>query len=75
MSIIVTEKQNNQALISALSLSKSQAIASVLIIPSTPPSVAYTDSSDAINQTAFNITTLAQSYPAIIIKLNRILRK
>ena len=74
MSIISTEEQNNQALISALSAHNSQPPAPALTFQPTPPSCAATDSSTTDNQsTNTNIATLTQAYLATTIKIKRIL--
>ena len=58
---MTSEEQNNQALISALSMPNSQPAAHALIVQPTPPSVMASASSGAVNQSTINVATLAKS--------------
>ena len=72
---MATEEQNNKALISALSVSNSQANVSTLIVPPPPPYVDAITSITASSQTTDAISTLAQAFPATKLKLIIILKK
>ena len=72
---MATEEQKNQALISVLSASNSQADESTLIVPPNPPSVVATASSASTNQSTATIATLVQDYTETTLKLKSILSK
>ena len=72
---MANEEKNNQALISALSVSDSQPTVSTLIVPPDPHSVVATSSSATVSQSASTVVILAQDYPVIIMKLKIILRE
>ena len=72
---MTTDDQNNQDLISALSVSNSQATLSSLIVPPTPYSVVATASSAVVTRCTTTIDNLAQVYPETTLKLKSITKK
>ena len=72
---MATKEQNNQALMSALSMSNVKSTMSNLIESPITPSIVATTSNASATQSTATIATLAQAYLETTLKLKSILKK